>query len=233
MRAAVGLAWRGAAMVAFGATAALAVTLNRPVPAPAALTVAARPQPAPACAPAGLTVSLAKSAETSGYPVDFTNTSDSPCTLSGYPQIAAYAVGRSGYTQVGNAALRAAGGTARRVLLRPGGTAHSDVDVSGVPVGVACRPVMAAGLRVVLPGASTPQYLRGRLTACSATGPDARVYLRVRAIQPGTGTAAGHSAVSDSAARNSAVRNSAPPCLTPRDDASARSMAASWQVQPG
>jgi len=146
MRAAVGLAWRGAAMVAFGATAALAVTLNRPVPAPAALTVAARPQPAPACAPAGLTVSLAKSAETSGYPVDFTNTSDSPCTL----------------------------------------------------------------------------------TACSATGPDARVYLRVRAIQPGTGSTANHSAVSDSA-----VRKSAPPCLTPRDDASTRSVAASWQVQPG
>jgi len=207
MRTAVGLAWRGAAMVAFGATAALAVTLNRPVPAPAALTAAAQ-QSAPACAPAGLTVSLAKSAEASGYPVDFTNTSDSPCTLSGYPQIAAYAVGRSGYTQVGNAALRETAGAAGRVLLRPGGTAHSDVDVFAVPLGVACRPVMAAGLRVVLPGASTPQYLRTRLTACSATGPEARVYLRVRAIQPGAGSALNRSALNRSALNRSAIDRS-------------------------
>ena len=189
MRAAVGLAWRGAAMVAFGATAALAVTLNRPVPAPAALTAAARQQPAPACAATGLAVSLAASGGTSGYPVDFTNTSDSACTLSGYPQIAAYAVGRSGYTQVGNAALREAAGTASRVVLHPGGTAHADVDISAVPRDVACKPVMAAGLRVVLPGASTPQYLRTRLAACSATGPGTRVYLRVRAIQSGAGDA--------------------------------------------
>ena len=124
MRAAVGLAWRGAAMFAFGATAALAVTLNRPVPTPASLTAAARPQPTPTCAAAGLAVSLARGAGASGSPyhVDFTNTSGSACTLGGYPQVAAYAVGRHGYAQVGNAALREAAGAASRVLLRPGGT---------------------------------------------------------------------------------------------------------------
>jgi hypothetical protein len=179
-------------MFAFGATAALAVTLNRPVPAPAALTVAARPRPAPTCASAGLAVSLARAAGAFGsrYHVDFTNTSGSACTLSGYPQVAAYAVGRSGYAQVGNEALREAPGGASRVLLHPGGTAHWDVDVSAVAPDVACRPVTAAGLRVVPPGASRPRYLRARLAACSATGPDTRVYLRVRAIQPGTGSAA-------------------------------------------
>jgi hypothetical protein len=186
MRTAVGLALRGAAMVAFGATAALAVTLNRPVPAPAALTVAARPQRPPACASAGLAMSITtESVTTDARTVDFTNTSRTSCTLSGYPQVAAYTVGRSGYTQVGNAALREAAGAASRVLLRPGGTAHSDVDISAFAPDVACRPVMATGLRVVLPGASKPRYLRTRLTACSATGPDARVYLRVRAIQQG------------------------------------------------
>lgn len=192
MRAAVGLAWRGAAMFAFGATAALAVTLNRPVPAPAALTVAARPQPARTCASAGLALSLGRDTGASGttYHVDFTNTSGSACTLSGYPKVAAYAVGRYGTAQVGNAALRAVTGGASRVLLRPGGTAHWDVDISAVAPDVACRPVMAAGLRIVLPDASMPRYLRTRLTACSATGPDARVYLRVRAIQPGTGSTA-------------------------------------------
>jgi hypothetical protein len=192
MRAAVGLAWRGAAMVAFGATAALAVTLNRPVAPPAALTAAARPQPAPTCATAGLTVSLAKAAGAFGsrYHVDLTNTSGSACTLSGYPQVAAYTVGRSGYAQVGNAALREAVGGASRVLLRPGGTAHWDVNITSVAPDVACRPVTAAGLRVVPPGASRPRYLRAQLTACSATGPRARDYLRVRAIQPGTGSTA-------------------------------------------
>jgi hypothetical protein len=178
-------------MVAFGATAALAVTLNRPVAPPAALTAAARPQPAPTCATAGLAVSLAKAAGAFGsrYHVDLTNTSGSACALSGYPQVAAYAVGRSGYAQVGNAALHEAVGGASRVLLRPGGTAHWDVDITAVAPDVACRPVTAAGLRVVPPGASRPRYLRTQLTACSATGPRARVYLRVRAIQPGTGSA--------------------------------------------
>ena len=179
MRTAVGLAWRGAAMVAFGATAALAVTLNRPVPAPAALTVAAGQSLAPACA--RLAVSVSADART----VDFTNTSGGACILSGYPQVAAYAIGRHGYEQVGNAALREAAGTARRVLLRPGRTAHSDVNISAVSPGVACRPVAAAGLRVVPPGTATPRYLRVRLTVCSATGPDTRIYLRVRAVQPG------------------------------------------------
>ncbi|HEY6788483.1 MAG TPA: DUF4232 domain-containing protein, partial [Trebonia sp.] len=126
MRTAVGLAWRGAAMFAFGATAALAVTLNRPVVPSAALTPAARQQPTPTCATARLAVSLARAAGAlgSGYHVDFTNTSGRACTLSGYPQVAAYAVGRAGYAQVGNAALREAVGGASRVLLRPGGTAH-------------------------------------------------------------------------------------------------------------
>ena len=179
-------------MFAFGATAALAVTLNRPVPAPAALTTVARQQSVPTCAPAGLAVSLARGAGASGshYFVDFTNTSGSACTLSGYPRVAAYAIGRHGYAQVGNAALREAAGGASRVLLRPGGTAHSDVNVSAVAPDGACRPVVAAGLWVVPPGAARPQYLRTRLTACSAVGPNSRNYLHVRAIQPGAGSAA-------------------------------------------
>jgi hypothetical protein len=43
MRTTVRLAWRGATVFAFGATAALAVTLSRPVPVPAALTVTHQP----------------------------------------------------------------------------------------------------------------------------------------------------------------------------------------------
>jgi hypothetical protein len=212
MRAAVGLAWRGAAMFAFGATAALAVTLNRPAAPPAALTAAARPQPAPTCATAGLTVSLAKAAGAFGslYHVDFTNTSRSTCTLGGYPQVAAYAVSRSGYAQVGNAALREVADGASRVLLRPGGTAHWDVDITAVARDVACRPVAAAGLRVVPPGASKPRYLRTHLTACSATGPDARVYLRLRAIQPGAGSTANPRSAANSRSARGRHRHAGP-----------------------
>jgi hypothetical protein len=193
VRATVGLAWRGAAMVAFGATAALAVTLNRPVPAPDVLAIAARSQFAPACVNTALAVTLARGAVGSdpSYRVDFTNTSGSACSLSGYPQVAAYAAGRHGYAQVGNAALREAGGGSRRVVLNPGGTAHSDIEVSVITADRTCKPVTATGLRVVPPGASTPLYLRARLSACSEAGLSARFYLGVRAIAPGTGNPVG------------------------------------------
>jgi hypothetical protein len=183
-------------MFAFGATAALAVTLNRPVPAPTGLT-AARQQSASACAPAELAMSLARGAWASGsrYHVEFTNTSGSACTLSGYPRVAAYVIGRHDYVQVGNAALREAADGASRVLLRPGGTAHSDVDIFAVAQGGACRPVTAAGLWVVPPGAARPRYLRIRLTACSAVGPNARNYLHVWAIAPSAGSVVVPSAV--------------------------------------
>jgi hypothetical protein len=193
VRATVGLAWRGAAMVAFGATAALAVALSRPVPAADVLAIAARQQFAPACETTALAVTLARGAVASGpsYRVDFTNTSDSPCSLSGYPQVSAYAAGRHGYDQVGNAALREPGGGSGRVLLSPGGTAHSDIQISVNTADKTCKPVTATGLRVVPPGSSTPRYLRARLTACSDAGLSAQFYLGVRAVAPGTGSPVG------------------------------------------
>ena len=192
MRAAVRFAWRGAFVIAFGATAALAVTLNRPAPAPAAMTTATRQQPQPpGCAAAALAVSLASgTGGLTGYPVDFTNTSGRACTLSGYPSVAAYDARADGYLQIGNAADADPSVAAHRVLLRPGAIAHSDVDVSSIAPGAACRPVTVTGLRVVAPGASRPQYLRVKLTACSADGPRARVCLHVRAVQPGPGRVA-------------------------------------------
>jgi hypothetical protein len=176
-------------MVAFGATAALAVTLNRPAQAPAALTMAA--QPVPRCTPARLAVSLAFDASAAGYPVDFTNTSSSACTLSGYPAVTAYDARGTTVRQVGNPAVEYTAGATRRILLRPGATAHSDVAISSVTRDAACVPVAVTGLRVIPPGASRPWYLRARLTACSATGPRASADLHVRAIAPGPGYAQG------------------------------------------
>ncbi|MGH3247058.1 MAG: DUF4232 domain-containing protein, partial [Trebonia sp.] len=119
MRARANLGWRLATVAAFGATAALAVTLSRGAPTNAALTsqkgpgtqhpaatATARPAAVAApCAVSGLRISLGEgarvTAEITRYPLDFTNVSDAPCTLSGYPQVAAY---RGAGVQVGTAA---------------------------------------------------------------------------------------------------------------------------------
>jgi len=113
-------------------------------------------------------------------PVDFTNTSGAACTLSGYPQVSAY---RDGGAQVGNAAVLDTSVIARRIVLAPGATAHAAV-VESVPSG-RCRPVAATGLRVVPPGQDVPRYVRHSITACSAAGRKAPVFLRVLAVQPG------------------------------------------------
>ncbi len=197
MRASARLGWRVAAAAAFAATAALAVTLSRGAPMRAALTSAKHPTSttasagAPRCATSRLHISVGTAASTGArtlritqYRLEFTNVSGAACVLSGYPQVAAY---RGDGTQVGNAAVRAAGTAPRRVLLAPGATAHAALVASIAPH--SCAPVIAAGLRVVPPGQSAARYIGHALTACSAVGPHSPVYLRVRAVEPGAGAA--------------------------------------------
>lgn len=200
MRASVRLGWRIAAAVAFAATAALAVTLTRGAPMRAALTSAkhtasthtAKGHGADGtaqCATSRLHISVGAGAPgadraVTGYRLEFTNVSGAACTLSGYPEVAAY---RGDGTEVGNAAGRDTAVAARRVLLAPGATAHAAVTAS-VAAGP-CRPVGATGLRVAPPGQSVARYVAHALRACSAAGPRAPVYLHVRAVQPGAGTA--------------------------------------------
>jgi hypothetical protein len=196
MRAGASLGLRIATVVAFGATAALAVTLSRGAPMHAALTSAKAPAarhaaagagpgaaPCGAGAASGLRVSLGPGGRVATavtrYVVDFTNASRTPCTLAGYPAVSAY---RGDGAPVGTAArheLSAAG----HVLLRPGQTAYAALDVS-VP-GRRCGPVRATGLRVAAPGQTAARYLRRPLTVCTSRA--AGEYLRVAAVQPGTG----------------------------------------------
>ena len=197
MRASVRLGWRVAAIAAFAATAALAVTLSRGAPMPAALTsardVTKQHAATPRCATSRLHISVGTAASTGAsalgvtrYRVEFTNVSGATCALSGYPEVAAY---RSDGTVVGNAAVLDTTVAARRVLLAPGESAHAAV-VASVSPG-ACRPVIAAGLRVVPPGQSQARYIGHALKACAAAGHGALPFLRVRAVQPGTGVATG------------------------------------------
>lgn len=204
MRAGASLGLRIATAVAFGATAALAITLNRGAPVHAALasekgqnapsTAAATRSPAvpPRCAVSGLRISVGAGSRlttvTTRYALDFTNVSDAPCTLTGYPQVAAY---QGAGTEVGDAAVRDTSVAARRVVLAPGQTAHASLDAS---LSVRCRPVRVAGLRVVPPSQFAGRYVKRSLTACAARAPQGEEYLQVRAIQPGSGTGSGASA---------------------------------------
>jgi len=204
MRASAPLGWRIAAVVVFGVTAALAVVLTRGAPMNAALTEARHPghpgqagqgaaHSAAPCASSGLRISIGAGPQAAtSYRLDFTNTSRSSCTLAGYPVVAAY---RGDHVRVGNpagqdtagagTASAAAARSARRVLLSPGATAHAALTVdTGVQRG-ACRPVVAAGLRVLAPGGSVPRYIRHPIQACSAAGPRAPVFLRVRSLESG------------------------------------------------
>jgi Protein of unknown function (DUF4232) len=201
MRAAVRLGWRVAAVVAFGATAALAVTLTRGAPLHAALTSAGSARShdashAPRCTTSGLRISVgggASGAGTAGltvtwYPLDFTNVSGVACTLGGYPGVATYT---GDDVRVGNAAAADSMTPRYRVVLAPGATARAAV-IASVPVAAAggCKPVVATGLRVVPPGESVARYIRHPLLACSAAGPRAPVFLSVTAVQPGPSTLA-------------------------------------------
>ena len=207
MRTSARLGWRIAAIAVFAVTAVVAVVLTRGAPMRAALTSARHASPAPArdagtvprCVTSSLRITVgAGSRDARSYPLDFTNVSGASCTLTGYPAVAAY---RGEHVLVGNPAVPdtaapATGGAAgagpdaatqpRRVLLAPGATAHTAVALTADLAGGACRPVVAAGLRVVPPGESVPRYIPHPLSACSAAGPGAPVYLRVRVLEPGT-----------------------------------------------
>ncbi|HMD91095.1 MAG TPA: DUF4232 domain-containing protein [Trebonia sp.] len=217
MRASVRLGWRVAAVAAFAATAALAVTLSRGVTMPAALTSARHvtkqhAATTPRCAASRLHISVRIAASTGAsalgvtrYRLEFTNVSGATCALSGYPEVAAY---RGDGAQVGNAAVLDTTATARRVLLAPGESAHAAVIASVSPG--ACRAVVAAGLRVVPPGQSEARYIGHALKACSATGPGAPSFLQVRAVQPGAGITAGPRARAAGRPRARTLRPRAP-----------------------
>ena len=204
MRAGASLGLRVATAVAFAATAVLAITLNRGAPMHATLasekghgtprTAAATRSPAtaPRCGTSGLRISVGTGSRVTTavtrYPLDFTNVGGAPCTLTGYPQVAAY---QGDGTEIGDASVRDTSVVAARVLLAPGQTAHTSLDAS---LSGRCRPVRVSGLRVVPPGQSAARNVKRSLTACAAHGPADEGYLRVRAIQPGSGTGGGAAA---------------------------------------
>jgi Domain of unknown function (DUF4232) len=111
------------------------------------------------------------------YRVELTNLSARACTLTGYPRVAA--LGLAGH-QLGDASGRFVS-RVRTVTLAPRATGSFVLQITNVSnfSAAACRPVTAAGLRVVLPHQTFARRVPFPLRACSRRGP---VYLWAQAV---------------------------------------------------
>jgi len=100
--------------------------------------------------------------------IDFTNTSNAPCSLYGYPGVSL--VTGPPYTQVGLAAKRSTtSAQVKLITLAPGATANAllqIVDALNYP-SATCGPTKAAALKVYPPNQTAPVYLPNASEACS------------------------------------------------------------------
>jgi hypothetical protein len=130
------------------------------------------------------TAAAGAAAGTEYVPLEFTNTSSQPCDVAGFPAVALTS-GVSGQ-QIGAEAAVDRSVKARAVLLAPGGVAHAWLgiaDVADLPASK-CRPVTAAGFRVVVPGSESASYLAHSVPACKEPAKDGGILI-VRPVQPG------------------------------------------------
>jgi hypothetical protein len=100
--------------------------------------------------------------------IDFTNTSNSPCSLLGYPGVSL--VTGPPHTQIGLAAKRSTtSGQVKLITLAPGATANAQlqiVDALNFPSST-CGPTKAAALKVYPPNQTAPVYLPNTSEACT------------------------------------------------------------------
>lgn len=145
----------------------------------------------PACAGStiGAWIAVSQGSKASGityYPLEFTNTGGSTCSLSGYPIVSA--ISRTG-VRLGSPAGRGLLTVAPRVVLAPGATAHTTLAYHGrlVSTGSGCGPVDTAfELRIYLAGQKRATYAAFGFQACSHAG---HVYLTItEPIRAGVGT---------------------------------------------
>jgi uncharacterized protein DUF4232 len=122
-----------------------------------------------ACATSALQVKLGPSDGYAGgvyQTIDFTNTSGSPCTLTGYPGVSL--VTGPSHQQLGLAAKRSTTTPVTTVTLAPGATANAVVqivDALNFP-SPTCQPAKAADLKVFPPDQFTAVYLPDTSYGC-------------------------------------------------------------------
>ena len=141
----------------------------------------------PSCATRDLKVAagLAQGAAGSIYQViDFTNISGAACTLFGYPGVAL--AGGTPVTQIGAAAARSTGSSAKLVTLAAGKTANALLQITqaeNYPTS-RCAPKASTYLQIYPPNQTTPIYLAYKSTGCSSSKVN---LLTVGVVQPGNG----------------------------------------------
>ena len=114
-------------------TVTVTATPSTPVPSSPA---SSGPQP---CATTDLKLAVGQANGAAGtifYPLDFTNTSSSACTMYGYPGVAF--VSSPGGSVIGAPAKRRTPPAPALVTLAPGATAHATLAVSDVLIGNNC-----------------------------------------------------------------------------------------------
>jgi hypothetical protein len=141
---------------------------------------------APACATSALHVAVPTgggnaAAGSNYYPVQFANTSSSPCTLYGYPGVSfVTAVGGS---QIGIPATRNPALAARLVTLSPGQTVHAELQVADAQnyPPTDCGLVTAHWLKIYPPNQTAPVYVSFTAQTCSKP----KTILSVQTVQTG------------------------------------------------
>ena len=104
---------------------------------PASPPASSGPQP---CATTNLKLAVGQpngAAGTIFYPLDFTNTSGSACTMFGYPGVAF--VSSPGGSQIGAPASRRTAAAPTVITVAPGATVHATLAVSDVLIGNNCK----------------------------------------------------------------------------------------------
>ena len=137
--------------------------------------------PVSGCQTSALKVSLGPANATAGttfYPLKFVNIGKSSCTLSGYPGVSAVT---STGKQIGNSAKRS-GGKYRTVTLAAGKQQSASVGIvaTGNFSTASCKPVTAAGLRIIPPNQGKSVTIKKTFSTCSST---ASTSLQVRPVK--------------------------------------------------
>ncbi len=162
------------------------VTVTAPASSAPATSSSAPPSgAAPACATAVLTGSLGfggAAAGTTFYPIVFTNTSSSACTLYGYPGVSFVTASGS---QVGTPATENPVYPRQLVTLAPGATAHANLGIGTAQnyPSSTCSPVAVSTLKVYPPGQTSALFIPVTATACA--NPSVQI-LSVQTVQPGS-----------------------------------------------
>jgi hypothetical protein len=171
------------------ARSTVTVTVTAPTSAPPG-TGGATPTAAPAggagCSTRALKGSLGPGSGAAGssyFPIVFTNTSGSACTLYGYPGVSFVTAAGS---QVGMAAIEDPTFPRQLVTLPPGGTAHAEMRIvvaQNYPAST-CSPIPVSVLKVYPPGQTSALVIPVTSTGCgNATLP----ILAVQTVQSGSG----------------------------------------------